>query len=117
MTNNAHTHDDEPDEQTLDGHRAQFPGLAAGRSRTYLNFGARGLMPSAAIESIHRGLETLQVVGPASRAGQAWVDYEVRTTREVLAELLSCDPSSVAMVNNVSTACALAIWGTPWRPG
>jgi L-cysteine/cystine lyase len=95
-------------------HRLEYPGL---QQRIYLNFGARGVMPRAALQAICDSLETLQSLGPGSRPAHAWMEYELEATRQALAQRIGVAPERIALVDSISTACALAIWGTRWRAG
>ncbi|HWW19873.1 MAG TPA: aminotransferase class V-fold PLP-dependent enzyme [Steroidobacteraceae bacterium] len=96
---------------SLRQHRSSYPALS---ERTYLNFGARGVMPRVAREAILNSLDTLQSVGPASRAGIAWIEYELFATRRSLAALIGAPPERIALLDSVSNACSLVIFGIRW---
>ena len=102
------------EDESLAIHRAQYATLDR---CTYLNFGARGVLPLSARDAILSSLDTMQSVGPASRAAAAWIEYEVAATRADLGRLVGAPPDRIAIVDSVSSACALAILGIPWRTG
>jgi L-cysteine/cystine lyase len=101
-------------EQRLVEHRRHYPAL---HGRTYLNFGMRGAMPDCALASVRDSLETLQSVGPGSRAASALLEYEGIETRRALGRLVGITEDRVALAESTSSACALAIWGIRWQPG
>ncbi len=102
------------EDDLLAAHRTLYPALA---HCTYLNYGARGVLPVSAREAILNSLDTLQSVGPASRAARAWIEHETAATRTRLGELIGAPSQRMAIVDSVSTACALAIWGIAWCAG
>jgi L-cysteine/cystine lyase len=59
----------------------------------------------------------LQAAGPASRIGQAVIARETLALRDTLASLLKVSQAWVALVENVSQACAAALWGIDWCAG
>jgi L-cysteine/cystine lyase len=101
-------------EIALARHRREFAALDEG---IYANFGARGIMARSAIATVGETLEMLQAAGPASRIGQAVIARETLALRDTLAALLRVPQARVALVENVSQACAAALWGIDWRAG
>jgi len=102
------------DEIDLAKHRREFAALDEG---IYANFGARGAMARSALSAVGETLEMLQAAGPASRIGQAVIARETQALRDTLAALLKVSQARVALVENVSQACAAALWGIDWRAG
>lgn len=95
-------------------HRCEFAALDG---RIYANFGARGVMARSSIAAMTETAELLQSVGPGSRIATSLAVRETLALRRSIGRLVGAEPARVALVENVSQACAAAIWGIDWRPG
>lgn len=95
-------------------HRRRFATL---ESRTYLNFGAQGPMPAAALAAIRAVYDEIEQAAPLSAEGGAAVMLAARRARTALATELAAPEASIALVESTSVGCNIALWGIDWRPG
>ena len=98
----------------LQQHRQQFPSLA---NKAYFNFGGQGTMPQLALEAIYKAYEFIQQQGPFSSRVNDWIRQEAQLTRQAIATELHVAPEAIALTDNVTTGCNIAIWGLDWQPG
>ena len=101
-------------ELLLGRHRRLFPTLA---HKTYLNYGAQGLLPAPALAAMQRFYEELSAAGPMSIEGSLLVLDELRRTRAALAAELRAAPERLALVDNTSMGCNTVLWGLDWQSG
>ncbi len=94
--------------------RHQFPALA---NKTYLNYGGQGPMPEAALAAILDGYQRIQSQGPFGLKTSSLVTQESNLTRQVIASELGVTPQSIALTENVTAGCNIALWGLNWQPG
>lgn len=104
----------DPVETALQNHRAHFPAL---QKHAYFNYGGQGPLPQQAIASILQAHEALQQVGPFSNQAYAWIARETAAVRAAIAQELQVSPATIALTENVSVGCNIAIWGIDWREG
>ncbi len=95
-------------------YRSQFPALD---NKTYLNYGGEGPLPQAAMEAIVRTYEHLQQIGPFSMKANAWLQELTGKTRSIVAEELGVASDSIALTEDVTAGCDIALWGIDWQPG
>ncbi|HEY9630718.1 MAG TPA: aminotransferase class V-fold PLP-dependent enzyme [Coleofasciculaceae cyanobacterium] len=98
----------------LDQHRQQFPALA---NKMYFNYGGQGVMPESAIAAILSAHEHIQQVGPFSAAINEWVTEEIVNMRETIATELGAASGTIALTEDVSVGCNIALWGIDWQTG
>ncbi len=103
-----------PAPAALKQHRQQFPGLA---NKAYFNFGGQGTMPQMALEAIYKAYEYIQQQGPFSARVNEWIRKEADLTRQAIASELNVLPENIALTENVTAGCNIAIWGIDWQPG
>lgn len=94
--------------------RQQFPAL---KTKTYLNYGGQGPLSQAAIDAIHGAYEWVQQIGPFSAQANAWAQDCARGTREAIAQELGVTPDTIALTEDVTVGCNIALWGIDWQPG
>lgn len=94
--------------------RQQFPALT---DKAYFNYGGQGPMPQGAIDAIQRSQEYIQQAGPFSKEVNSWIGQEGSRTRSMIAAELGVAPSTIALTENVTVGCNIALWGMEWHPG
>ncbi|TAD79571.1 MAG: aminotransferase class V-fold PLP-dependent enzyme [Oscillatoriales cyanobacterium] len=102
------------DPLTLEQVRDCFPALA---NKTYFNFGGQGPLPQPAIEAMTAAWQTMQQLGPFSSAVGEWVNGQLDATRQTFAEELGATADTIALTENVTAGCNIALWGIDWRSG
>jgi L-cysteine/cystine lyase len=92
----------------------QFPALA---NKYYFNYGGQGPMPQAALDAILAAYQTIQSQGPFGLKTNKWVARELDLTRQTIGSELGVTADSIALTENVSTGCNIALWGIDWQAG
>ena len=99
---------------TKDNHRQQFPALA---NKAYFNYGGQGPLPEPALDAIYQAYKRVQLGGPFSGEVGAWVVQEAMLTRRALASELTVPPETIALTEDVTVGCNIALWGIDWKAG
>jgi L-cysteine/cystine lyase len=99
---------------TKDKYRQQFPALA---NKAYFNYGGQGPLPEPALEAIYGAYKRVQLGGPFSGEIGAWVAQEAMLTRCAMANELGVPPETIALTEDVTVGCNIALWGIDWRSG
>ncbi|MEG5160954.1 aminotransferase class V-fold PLP-dependent enzyme [Microcoleus sp. AT3-A2] len=99
---------------TKDNHRQQFPALA---NKAYFNYGGQGPLPEPALEAIYEAYKRVQLGGPFSGEVGAWVIQEAMLTRRAIASELTVPPETIALTEDVTVGCNIALWGIDWKAG
>ncbi|MEG4582732.1 aminotransferase class V-fold PLP-dependent enzyme [Microcoleus sp. MON1_C5] len=99
---------------TKDNHRQQFPALA---NKAYFNYGGQGPLPEPALEAIYDAYKRVQLGGPFSGEVGAWVVQEAMLTRRAIASELTVPPETIALTEDVTVGCNIALWGIDWKAG
>ncbi|MEG4530414.1 aminotransferase class V-fold PLP-dependent enzyme [Microcoleus sp. D2_18a_D3] len=99
---------------TKDNHRQQFPALA---NKAYFNYGGQGPLPEPALEAIYETYKRVQLGGPFSGEVGAWVVQEAMLTRRAIASELAVPPETIALTEDVTVGCNIALWGIDWKAG
>ncbi|MEG4251052.1 aminotransferase class V-fold PLP-dependent enzyme [Microcoleus sp. Pol10D4] len=99
---------------TKDNHRQQFPALA---NKAYFNYGGQGPLPEPALEAIYQAYKRVQLGGPFSAEVGAWVVQEAMLTRRAIASELTVPPETIALTEDVTVGCNIALWGIDWKAG
>ncbi|MFM9268229.1 aminotransferase class V-fold PLP-dependent enzyme [Tychonema sp. BBK16] len=95
-------------------YRQQFPALA---NKAYFNYGGQGPLPEPALEAIYAAYKRVQLGGPFSGEIGAWVAQEAMLTRRAIANELAVPPETIALTEDVTVGCNIALWGIDWHPG
>ncbi len=98
----------------LERHRQQFPALA---NKAYFNFGGQGTLPQTSLEAIQQAYDYLQRHGPFSVGVNAWIVEEADRTRQAIASELMAPVEAIALTEDVTVGCNIAMWGIDWQPG
>ncbi|BAY32150.1 class V aminotransferase [Nostoc carneum NIES-2107] len=101
-------------QQSLHHHREQFPALT---NKTYFNYGGQGPMPLAAIKAISENQMHIQQLGPFGNEVGRWIGKIVQATKAAIASELNVPPSTIALTENVTVGCNIAMWGIEWQTG
>ncbi|MEP6517559.1 aminotransferase class V-fold PLP-dependent enzyme [Microcoleus vaginatus] len=99
---------------TKDNHRQQFPALA---NKAYFNYGGQGPLPEPALEAIYEAYKRVQLGGPFSAEVGAWVVQEAMLTRRAITSELTVPPETIALTEDVTVGCNIALWGIDWKAG
>lgn len=99
---------------TLEQHRLEFPGLA---QKVYLNFGGQGPLPRAGLDAVIDAYQFLQIQGPFSLRVNQRMAQRTELLRQELAVELGCQPRTLALTENVTVGCNIALWGIDWQKG
>lgn len=94
--------------------RQQFPTL---QTNTYFNYGGQGPLPQVALAAIQSAYQTIQVAGPFSSQANHWITQTTLALKQTIAQELQVAPSAIALTENVSVGCNIALWGIDWQPG
>ncbi len=94
--------------------RSQFPAL---QNKAYFNHGGQGPMPQAALDAIIATYQMIQTQGPFGLKTNELVVKEASLTRQAIATELGVLPGSIALTENVTAGCNIALWGINWQPG
>ena len=103
-----------PSVARLEQHRQQFPGLQA---KAYFNFGAQGVLPQGALDAIQQTYAEIERQGPFGGQVNAWLAEETEHTRAAIAAELGASPETIALTENVTAGCNIALWGLAWQAG
>ena len=98
----------------LERHRQQFPALA---NKAYFNYGGQGTLPQGSLEAIQQAYEYVQRHGPFSAGVNAWVTEEADKTRLAIASELGAAVEAIALTEDVTVGCNIAMWGIDWQAG
>lgn len=103
-----------PAPMRLESHRQQFPALA---NKAYFNYGGQGTLPQASLEAIQQAYDYIQRHGPFSAGVNAWIVQEANKTREAIASELGAPAEAIAITEDVTVGCNIAMWGIDWQAG
>lgn len=98
----------------LKRHRQQFPALA---NKAYFNYGGQGTLPQASLAAIQNAYEYVQQHGPFSLGVNTWVTEEANRTRQAIASELGAPVETIALTEDVTMGCNIALWGLDWQVG
>jgi L-cysteine/cystine lyase len=99
---------------SLETFRQKFLAL---EHKSYFNYGGQGPMPRSAITAIQQSYEQIQQLGPFSGKVNTWIVEETERTRGAIAAELNASPETIALTENVSIGCNIALWGIDWQAG
>lgn len=103
-----------PTSTRIEHHRQQFPALA---NKAYFNFGGQGTLPQAALVAIQEAYVYVQKHGPFSAGVNAWIIEQAHKTRQAIASELAAPVESIALTEDVTVGCNIALWGIDWQAG
>jgi L-cysteine/cystine lyase len=94
--------------------RQQFPALS---NKAYFNYGGQGPMPQAALDAILDAYQQIQSQGPFGLKTSELVARSSNLTRQAIASELGVTADTIALTENVTAGCNIALWGLNWQPG
>jgi L-cysteine/cystine lyase len=94
--------------------RHQFPALA---NKAYFNYGGQGPMPQSSLDAIVDAYQQIQSAGPFGLKTSDLVVRESNLTREAIAAELGVTAQTIALTENVTVGCNIALWGLNWQSG
>ncbi len=103
-----------PAQTLLESHRQQFSALA---NKAYFNYGGQGPMPVSALQAIQQSYQEVERAGPFSQAVNDWNDRQSLATRQAIAGELGVPVETIALTEDVTVGCNIALWGLDWKPG
>jgi L-cysteine/cystine lyase len=92
----------------------KFPALS---NKSYFNYGGQGPLPQAALDAILGAYQQIQSQGPFGIETSKLVTQESNLTRQAIASELGVSAGSIALTENVTAGCNIALWGLNWQPG
>jgi L-cysteine/cystine lyase len=92
----------------------QFPALA---NKAYFNYGGQGPMSESTLAAIFASYQQIQTQGPFGIKTSKLVTQESALTRQAIASELGVTSGLIALTENVTTGCNIALWGLNWQPG
>lgn len=99
---------------SIDQHRQQFPALA---NKAYFNYGGQGTMPTSALTAMQEAQLYMQQAGPFSGEVNRWVMQQSQQIRETMAAELGVPAATLALTEDVTVGCNIALWGINWQAG
>ena len=91
-----------------------YPALT---NKIYGNFGGQGPMAQTTLDAIAQAYGEIQTLGPFGGAVKPWIARETAALRQALADELHVEPTTLALTENVTDGCNIALWGLDWQPG
>lgn len=95
-------------------HRQHFGVLG---HKAYFNFGAQGLLPRPALDTLRSFYDEIERAAPLTAEGGMALLLALRRARGALAAAVRAPESAIALVESTSTGCNIALWGIDWRRG
>jgi L-cysteine/cystine lyase len=92
----------------------KFPALS---NKSYFNYGGQGPLPQVALDAIFATYQQIQAQGPFGVKTSKLVIQESNLTRQAIALELGVSAGSIALTENVTAGCNIALWGMNWQPG
>ncbi len=86
-------------------------------NKSYFNYGGQGPMSPAALDAILATYQQIQSQGPFGIKTSSLVTQESNLTRQAIALELGISAESIALTENVTVGCNIALWGLNWQPG
>jgi L-cysteine/cystine lyase len=92
----------------------KFPALS---NKSYFNYGGQGPLPQVALDAIFGAYQQIQSQGPFGIKTSKLVIQESNLTRQAIASELGVTAGSIALTENVTAGCNIALWGLNWQSG
>ena len=94
--------------------RSLMPAL---QNKKYFNYGGQGPLPLPSLEAITTSWNKVQHLGPFTNDIWPYVTSEIKTTKQLLANICDVPVSRIALTENVTSGCVLPMLGIPFIPG
>ncbi len=99
---------------TKDSLRQQFPALT---NKAYFNYGGQGPLSQVAKDAIFRSYDLIQQRGPFSQGVNDFAIKLQRDLRNTIASELGVTAHTIALTEDVTVGCNIALWGIDWKAG
>jgi L-cysteine/cystine lyase len=99
---------------TKDSLRQQFPALT---NKAYFNYGGQGPLSQVAKDAIFRSYDLIQQRGPFSQGVNDFAIKLQRDLRDTIASELGVTAHTIALTEDVTIGCNIALWGIDWKAG
>jgi L-cysteine/cystine lyase len=99
---------------TKDSLRQQFPALT---NKAYFNYGGQGPLSQVAKDAIFRSYDLIQQRGPFSQGVNDFAIKLQRDLRNTIASELGVTAHTIALTEDVTIGCNIALWGIDWKAG
>jgi L-cysteine/cystine lyase len=103
-----------PKSALQESYHQQFPALA---NKDYFNYGGQGPLSLASLEAIQQSYAYVQQHGPFSNKLSSWILEESDKTRKAIALELGSPVEAIALTEDVTVGCNIAMWGMDWQAG
>ncbi len=94
--------------------QAQFPAL---QNRTYFNYGGQGVLSHQVLAKISENYNHIEALGSFSIAANKWIIEEINELKELIAQELNVAPTTIALTENTTHGCNIALWSLNWHKG
>ncbi len=103
-----------PTDRAIAAHRQQFSALA---TKAYFNYGGQGPLADRTLTAIATAYQTAQEIGPFGQAANQAAMAQTQRTRAAIAQELGVSPATIALTEDVTVGCNIALWGIDWQAG
>ncbi len=87
------------------------------QNKAYFNYGGQGPLPAPSLEAMMTSWKEIQKLGPFTNNVWPYICKEINQTKNMLANICGVKSSRIALTENVSSGCLLALWGIPFQEG
>ncbi len=91
--------------------------LSALKNKHYFNYGGQGPLPESSLEAILKSWQQIQELGPFTNDVWPYIADEINKTKNLIANFCGVTTSRVALTENVTSGCILALWGLSFSKG
>ena len=95
-------------------HREQFVGL---KDKYYFNYGGQGILSRSTLDKIVETYQHLETIGPFGLESNDWINKNTYLTKKAIAGQIGAKPRTIALSENVTSSCNIALWGIQWQEG
>ena len=93
-------------------YRQRFQGL---QDKYYFNFGGQGILPQSTLEKIITTYQYIDRVGPFGGKMNSWIGKNNYLTKKSIASEIGIKTKTIALTENVTHSCNIALWGIQWQ--
>ncbi len=102
------------DSFSLNQVRSLYPALA---NKTYFNYGGQGVLSHQVLAQISENFAHIESLGSFSIAANNWITEETRLLKEAIATEFNTKPETIALTENTTHGCNIALWSFNWQQG
>ena len=93
-------------------HREQFVGL---KDKYYFNYGGQGILSRSTLAKIVETYQHLETIAPFSLGSNDWINRNTIATKRAIARQFGVKSKTIALSENVTSSCNIALWGIQWQ--